>query len=90
MFCNKVLLCLRITRFLKSAGTNLNELKMSISSYPPTLNTSLFSSTKNLIKLAGHMENLHRVNELVLGPKSILRDSYRSLSQLQKLTVLYA
>ena len=24
-----------------------------------------------LIKLAGHIENLHRVNELVLGPKSI-------------------
>ena len=43
----------------------------------------------SLIKLAGHMETLHRVNELKLGPTSILADSHMPLFLLQKLTYLY-
>ena len=42
----------------------------------------------SLIKLAGHIENLQQVTELKHGPTWILRDSYTSLSRLQKLTVL--
>ena len=40
-------------------------------------------------RLAGHIENLHRVNEHLLGPKSILGYYLRPLSQLQKLTLPY-
>ena len=43
----------------------------------------------SLIKLTGHLEKLHRLNELKLGPSSTLRDSSAALSQLQKLIVLY-
>ena len=41
----------------------------------------------SLIKLTGHIENLHRVTELKLGHSSILGDSSMPLSELHTLTV---